>query len=51
MAKRPRLSRTTWRGPLQFQIQDYNILDFSDPTRFSEMADRLILGLKSYYGP
>ncbi len=42
---------TTWRGPLQFQIQDYNILDFSDPGRFDEIVDRLVAGLRSYYGP
>ncbi len=41
----------TWRGPLQFQIQDYNILDFSDPGRFDGIVDRLIAGLRSYYGP
>ena len=40
----------TWRGPLQFQIQDYNILDFSDTGRFDKMAGRLIAGLKRYYG-
>lgn len=41
----------TWRRPLQFQIQDYNILNFSDSGRFDEMVNRLIAGLKSYYGP
>lgn len=41
----------TWRGPLKYQIQDYSILDFSDPNRFDEMVNRLIAGLRSYYGP
>ena len=41
----------TWNGPLMHQIKDYAILDFSKPSKFDAMFDRLQRGLQTYYGP